>query len=473
MTTPSTGIVWFRRDLRLHDNPALTAAVEGCDAIVPLFVRPNAAAAWLPGDPQCWWLAETLGQLAERLGEEGHELTLRHGDPVDEIADVASRTGAETLFLNEHTFEPDPRSSVVDSLREHLDVRSFDGRILHDPEAVETTSGGPYHVFTPFWRRFRDIVEIPDLLDVPPLSGARPTEADLDSVPPAELFDAPANDSYSEYWQPGEESALQRLDSFVSSSLDQYPDRRDRPDLDGTSRLSPHLHFGEVSPRRVWHRVVEQSDGPKLSDAQEMFLRQLAWREFSFHLLYHYPETTADPLKQKFASFPWEDNAEFAERWKKGRTGYPIVDAGMRQLARTGWIHNRVRMIVASFLTKDLLVPWQTGARWFWEHLVDADLANNTMGWQWAAGCGADAQPFFRIFNPVSQSERHDPQGTYLRRYLPQLAQLPDSAIHAPWRADEKLLRDAGVELGEDYPQPIVDHAEARRIALDAWERIK
>jgi deoxyribodipyrimidine photo-lyase len=277
-------------------------------------------------------------------------------------------------------------------------------------------------------------------------------------------------------WKPGEEGASERLDSFIEEELYAYQEGRDRPDLEGTSRLSPHLHFGEVSPRQVWHAVQAASITAPMDGTiagSEGFLRQLYWREFAYHLLFHEPQTTDHPLREEFAAFPWSTDDVSLRAWQEGRTGFPYIDAGMRQLWGTGWMHNRVRMAVASFLVKDLLIPWQEGAKWFWDTLVDADLANNTMGWQWAAGCGADAAPYFRIFNPITQGERFDPKGVYVRRWVPELAGLPDKYVHRPWEAPGDVLAQAGVSLGQDYPRPIVDHAEARALALGAYETIR
>jgi deoxyribodipyrimidine photo-lyase len=261
-------------------------------------------------------------------------------------------------------------------------------------------------------------------------------------------------------WQPGESGARRRLAEFLDGGLFDYDAQRNRPEPDGTSRLSPHLHWGEISPREVWHAVIAAAAAAGREAAAEPFLRQLAWREFSYHLLYHWPGLPTEPWRQSFATFPWQDGDADFKLWRRGRTGFPIVDAGMRQLWQTGWMHNRVRMIVASFLVKDLLVPWQRGAEWFWDTLVDADLANNSASWQWVAGSGADAAPYFRIFNPVTQGEKFDPRGDYVRRWVPELMGLPDASIHRPWQAAAKL----------DYPAPMVDHAEARRRALAAYQ---
>jgi deoxyribodipyrimidine photo-lyase len=279
-----------------------------------------------------------------------------------------------------------------------------------------------------------------------------------------------------ETWPLERPNETNRVQAFVGRLLAEYPTARDRPDIDGTSRVSPYLHSGELSPHRLWHAVRAATHRAKTGPppkAAEAYLRELVWREFAYHLLFHFPKTVSKPLNASFANFAWRKDVRALTDWQKGRTGYPIVDAGMRQLWTTGWMHNRVRMIVGSFLVKDLLLPWQEGARWFWDTLVDADLANNTLGWQWVAGCGADAAPFFRIFNPVRQGEQFDPEGNYVRQWVPELSNLPASWIHKPWQAPESVLADAGVTLGRSYPQPIIDHDQARARALERFKEIR
>jgi deoxyribodipyrimidine photo-lyase len=471
-------LVWFRNDLRLDDHPALRDAVSVSDAVVPIFVwAPDEEEPWTPGRSARWWLRESLDSLADDLEREGLELICRRGGSEETLLEVADAVGARTVVWNErvapHLRERDER--VAEQLENHgLDVETFESRILHDPDSVETTSGGPYHVYTPFWKKFQKVVDVRAPVSRPDFGATTsPTDA-LDSLEPGELFDVDGGE-LSEHWTPGESAARERLQTFVDGILAGYETSREIPGEDGTSRLSPRLQHGELSPAQVWEAIEESAVARDETDPDsvETYLEEIVWREFSYHLLHHYPETTTEPLKEKFEAFEWRWNDAQLERWKRGETGYPIVDAGMRQLKETGWMHNRVRMIAGSFLTKDLLLPWQEGARWFWEHLVDADLASNTMGWQWAAGCGADAQPFFRMFNPVSQSERYDSSGAYIRRWVPELRALPDDAMHEPWEADRSTLAEADVVLGEDYPTPIVDHGEARERALEEWRRIK
>jgi deoxyribodipyrimidine photo-lyase len=473
-STPPT-VVWFESDLRTHDNPALTAAVERGGPVIPVYIQDeDIGDGWADGEGVRWWLRRSLAALDDQFGEVGLKLIRRRGQPGPVLADIADSTGADTVRWNGR-LRP-ARRERADSVAAYLNERGLDvGRhtpdLLHDPDVVETTSGGPYHVYTPFWNKFRDVVQVddplprPNLAEVPALS-EWPRSHGWDELGLSVTWNT---DDIEDVWTPGEPAALSRLKTFTDGYISAYDRARDRPDQDGTSRLSPRLRTGEVSPRQVWAAAAETMPG----DGSETYLQEIVWREFSYHLLHHYPETTREPLRDKFRDFDWRDAPDELNRWQRGQTGYPIVDAGMRQLAHIGWMHNRVRMIVASFLTKDLRIHWLHGAEWFWQKLVDADLANNTMGWQWAAGCGADAQPFFRIFNPVSQGERHDPNGDYVRRWVPELADLPNDVLHAPWRADSQVLDAAGVTLGDDYPPPIVDHSEARDRALDEYNRIK
>jgi len=478
----STTLVWLRHSLRLRDNPALVDAAER-GPVVPVFVwAPEEEGDWPPGGAAQWWLHHALHDLGERLRERGSQLILRSGPTVEALRTIATTVEADRVVWNRR-YEPNLKrrdAEVQAALAEQgLETQVFEGQILHDPDDVETTSGGPYHVFTPFWKKVRT----EHLLRTgPPLD--RPDLAAPDTWPASEPLNhlglLPAARGEPDWagglraaWTPTIDGAHDRLDYTLNHVLGEYGTARDRPDKDGTARLSPSLHHGQISPRQVWHTVAKWADDTGRPDAATPFLRQIVFREFAHHWLYHYPETPTETYREKFRDFPWRDDAEALTRWKRGQTGYPIVDAGMRQLYETGWMHNRVRMIVASFLTKDLMLHWRHGARWFWDTLVDADLAANTFNWQWTAGCGADAQPFFRIFNPISQSERHDPTGNYIRRHVPELSDLPDDALHAPWQESNARLSAFGVTLGETYPRPIVDHTEAREDALAAYQTVK
>ncbi len=467
----STALVWFRRDLRLTDNPALAHALAHAGTVIPVFVwSPDDEAPWQPGAASRWWLHRSLDDLGKRLEEKGSRLILREGPVEEAMAGLVEETGATLVCWNER-FEPAGRqvdNAVARRLRAAgAAVSVHAGVLLHDPDAIRTGKGDPYQVFTPFWKKLQTEMGVAAPLPEAPIAprhapDAWPASAGLDTfgLQPHYPWDA----GLQEAWSPGEHHAGERLARFLDDAIASYDTDRNRPDRPGTSRLSPYLCFGEIGPRQVWHAVASRMDDLRTPKAASIFLSEIAWREFSYHLLYHFPHTTDAPLKETFAAFPWNADAGALKRWQRGTTGYPIVDAGMRELWTTGWMHNRVRMIVASFLTKDLLIPWQEGARWFWDTLVDADLANNTMGWQWSAGCGADAQPFFRIFNPVSQGQRFDPDGAYVATWVPELAGLDASAIHTPWEAPL---------FGTDYPPPMVDHREARIRALAALERIK
>lgn len=471
MSAPS--LVWFRNDLRLADNPALTAAVERGGPIIPVYIwSPDDGQPWNVASASRWWLHHSLASLDRDLHQHKSRLIVRLGDPVSEIPKLLKESSASAVFWN-RVYEPAHIArdkEIKQSLQaDGIEVHSCNGSLLHEPWQVKTGSGTPYKVFTPFSRACLARGEPDEPLDAPPplhhpAKWPRSLElADLKLLPKI-----PWDAGFGNVWKPGERGAHQVLDQFLSEAVNSYSTERDRPDHPGTSRLSPVLHYGELSPRQVWHAVLEMFVRKANHAGGEPFLRQLLWREFAYHLIYHFPQTTDEPLRPEYSKFPWLKNARHLKAWQQGQTGYPYIDAGMRQLWTTGWMHNRVRMAVGSFLVKDLLLPWQQGAKWFWDTLVDADLANNTLGWQWVAGCGADAAPYFRIFNPVSQAKKFDPQGTYVREWVPELAELPDDWIHEPWSAPLDVLTKAGVSLGETYPNPIVDHAEARIAALQA-----
>ena len=477
-----TTILWFRRDLRLADNPALAHAIARGAPVAPVFILDEAEqGAWAPGGASRWWLhgsLEALDRDLRGLGAGG--LILRRGPAETVLADLVAETGADAVVWNRR-YEPwavarDQR--IKAGLRGRgIEARSFNATLLCEPTDFANQQGMPYRVFTPFWRALRASVPPPAPLPAPAKLAAAPTVAsdDLDSW---EL--RPAAPDWAaglrEAWTPGEAGAQVRLNAFVDEDLIAYRDRRNLPGRSGTSRLSPHLHFGEVGPWQVWRAATTAATaqtGDPFPAGAETFLSEVGWREFSAHLLFHFPTLPDAPLRPEYDSFPWRRDAKALKAWRQGQTGYPIVDAGMRELWTTGWMHNRVRMIVASFLVKDLLVDWRVGEAWFWDTLVDADLGSNAGNWQWVAGSGADAAPYFRVFNPVSQGEKFDPDGAYVRRWAPELARLPDDLIHAPWTAPDEALAAAGVRLGIDYPHPIVDHAMARIRALDALKQMK
>ena len=484
---------WFRLDLRLRDNSALSAAAQIAQDIngglVPLFVHcPEEEAPWTPGEASNWWLHQSLASLTQQLQEAGSNLVLRDArssSAVEQLLCVARETRARTITWQErhepHLKQLDERIKTTLEA-EGLEVLTFPGQLLFAPDEIRTGSNTPYRVFTPYWNRIAE-AQAPS----EPTGRVEPLKAPEtwpSSSPLGELDLEPTipwAGGLAKRHDPGELGALRTLERFLHSGLERYSSKRDFPALTlaepqtsgvaadcPVSGLSPHLHFGELSPRQVWHHV-----GASASREAEAFQRQLVWREFSFQILVHHPNTPSEPLRPEFSRFPWQDDDEALERWQKGETGFPMVDAGMRELWGTGVMHNRVRMVVASFLVKHLLIPWQRGARWFWDTLVDADLANNTMGWQWTAGCGADAAPYFRVFNPITQGKRFDPSGDYIRRYVPELAGLSTKHLHEPWAAPPLTLAEAGVTLGKDYPHPIVAHAEGRARALEAYEIFK
>lgn len=473
MTKPI--ILWLRRDLRLTDNPALAhAAATG--PVLPIFID-DTSEPWPPGCAQRWWLHHSLTDLARRLAVAGLPLTLRRGVPADVLDDLIAETGAATVVWNRcyepHAIQRDELIKTV--LRGRgLTVQPFNASLLHEPLNMRTASGTPFQVFTPFWRALRALGDPASAVPAPKLTPSPrpwPRSDELDEwrlLPRAADWSAGLRAT----WRPGEESALRRLGAWIGRTRRDYGHLRDRPDQDATSALSPHLHWGEISPRTVWH-AVRQAMAVTGDDDGWDFLRQLGWREFAAHLLFHRRDLPTRPFRPTFDRIDRVEDAATLQAWRQGRTGYPIVDAAMRQLWVTGWMHNRTRMIVASFLTKHLMQDWRAGAAWFWDTLVDADLANNVAGWQWVAGCGADAAPYFRIFNPVLQGEKFDPAGAYVRRFVPELSALPDRWIHRPWEAPADAVASSKVSLGENYPLPIVEHGWARARALTAFAAIK
>ena len=476
-----TTLVWLERDLRLRDNPALAAAAKR-GRVLPLFVlEPPDTTAWSAGAARRWWLHQSLAALQQDLAKLDCPLLLLQGTALEMLQAAVGASGADAVYWNRR-YEPalvQRDTAIKSALREQgLEARSFSSQLLFEPTQVATGSGGPYRVFTPFWKSIRDRVDDSLPLPAPRLRAAEmPSRNKLQARSLEELELLPHIDwagGMRDTWTPGEAGARKSLSTFARKSVASYDVQRDLPGITGTSRLSPHLHHGELSPRQVWSFLQQQVETGKHTEADiEPYLRQIGWREFAHHLLFHFPATPDAALLTQYERFPWRRAPKQLRTWQKGRTGYPIVDAGMRELWHTGWMHNRVRMIVASFLVKDLLLDWRHGARWFWDTLVDADLANNTLGWQWAAGCGADAAPYFRVFNPVLQGRKFDPEGTYVRRWVPELAAVPDRWLHAPWEAPPLELSAAGITLGRTYPHPMIDHKEARLRALDALATLK
>ncbi|MBS1200007.1 MAG: deoxyribodipyrimidine photolyase [Proteobacteria bacterium] len=473
----SVAIVWFRRDLRLTDNPALEEARASADVVVPVYLHaPEEDGRWSPGAASRWWLHRSLSSLAADLDQRGSRLVIRRGPSLEALLQLAKETGATSVHWN-RLYEPAAiaRDRAVKSalVARGLHAASQNGHLLFEPWTVQTRSGDPYRVFTPFWKTCMASVDG----IAPPRAAPRRIgggEHALASVPLEELDLAPRirwDAGLAEAWQPGEPGALKALDTFTRDALADYGRDRDRPDVAGTSRISPHLHFGELSPRQALAAARQAAPGG--GTGADAFVRELGWREFAHHLLYHYPHTVDTPLDGRFERLDWRRDTAQLAAWQRGLTGYPVVDAGMRELWHTGWMHNRVRMVVASLLTKNLFMHWLEGARWFWDTLVDADLANNTLGWQWTAGCGADAAPYYRVFNPVLQAEKFDPGRHYIRRWIPELAALPDRWVHCPWAAPADALAAAGVTPGVTYPEPIVDPRGSRDDALRRFEALK
>ena len=469
-------IVWFRQDLRLRDNPALTAAADSGHPVLPVYILDDANAGdWRMGAASRWWLHQSLTSLNASL--DGH-LRYFRGDGAKILTRLARDQGAAGVYWN-RCYEPwriDRDRRIKAELRKSgCAVESSNGSLLFEPQDVAKADGSPYKVFTPFYRKGclgnapspRYPIEASEItnFDASPL-GRKLDELEL--MPSIRWYDGIAD-----AWAPGETSALDRLERFLDNGIRNYKEGRNRPDLENVSRLSPYLHFGEISPHQVWYAANALKAVGGLENDIDHFLSELGWREFSNYLLYHWPTLPRKNLQEKFDRFPWRDDAAALGRWQRGQTGYPIVDAGMRELWQTGYMHNRIRMIVGSFLVKNLLLHWRHGEAWFRDTLVDADLANNAASWQWIAGCGADAAPYFRIFNPVTQGQKFDPYGNYVRRFIPEIAGLPDKFLHCPWQAPASVLTEAGIAFGLDYPNPMVDLKASRERALAAFQSIR
>jgi deoxyribodipyrimidine photo-lyase len=472
-------IVWFRDDLRLGDHPALAAAVASGRPVICLYLLDETSTGLRPlGGAARWWLAGSLRALADALRERGGDLVLRRGAAAEAIRSIAAETNASAVFMNHRA---DPAGAAIDrtvAVRladDGTEAKAFAANLLHDPGTLRTGSGRSFQVFTPFWRQLRGVGAPRAPIPAPSrIVGASAVAGDA-------LADWRLEPSRPDWaagmradWVRGEAGAQRDLEAFLAQGLKGYASQRDRPDLPHTSRLSPRLRFGELSPRQAWHAAIHATAAGRAADADvEKLLSELGWREFCYHLLHQQPALATINFNRRFDGFPWRADAAALAAWQQGRTGYPLVDAGMRQLWATGWMHNRVRMVAASFLIKHLLIDWRAGEQWFWDTLVDADVASNPANWQWVAGSGADAAPYFRIFNPVLQGEKFDPDGKYVRRYVPELSRLDAASIHAPDRAPPLALSTAGVVLGETYPEPIIAHEDGRRRALAALATVK
>ncbi|MEO1248011.1 MAG: deoxyribodipyrimidine photo-lyase [Pseudomonadota bacterium] len=468
----SSSIVWFRRNLRLTDNAALEAAIEDGHPLLMVYVLDELDA----GAASRWWLHGSLASLAAGIERLGGRLILRRGDPVDILDELADRHAAASIHCarryEAEAAEQERRLAARLGARAVLQLH--EDSLLRRPVDVTTQTGSNYKVFTPYYKASIAQGQPAEPGPAPEELPAMVPDAATELLQDWRLLPAKPDwaAGFREVWTPGERGAEERIGE-IADNIGAYGKGRDHPAEEATSRLSPHLHFGEISPRQVWHGVMSHAREHRREEAAEPFTRQLHWRDFSAYLLFHNPTLPEQPLRPEFRDFPWHDDAEALEAWQKGQTGYPIVDAGMRQLWHTGWMHNRVRMIVASLLVKHLLIPWQRGAEWFMDTLVDADAANNSAGWQWVAGCGSDAAPYFRIFNPITQGQKFDPQGEYVRQWVPELRELPARFVHEPWTADDFTLQTSAISLGETYPRPIIEHKAGREQALAAYRSMR
>lgn len=470
-----TILVWLRHDLRLTDNPALYFASQNSQNVIPLYIL-DESMPWSPGRASQWWLHNSLLDLRCRCKEQGVTLLLQRGHSATLIRAALKKYGAKAIYWN-HCFEPAllMRDKILkkELQAEGIEVKTYNASLLHSPHKLFNKQGSYYKVFSAFWRNCA--LQIPQRLIFPLAKLQQSSKVSSDHLESWNLL--PNHINWAQHFhkdkQVGEAAAMRTLEKFIENSLINYANERDYPEKMSTSGLSPHLHFGEISPLQIWMALENIPKlSPEYSSATLKFKSELGWREFSYYLLYHFSLLPEKNFNSKFDHFKWSKNHNFLRAWQQGNTGYPIVDAGMRQLWQSGIMHNRVRMIVASFLTKDLLIHWRAGAAWFWDTLLDADLANNAMGWQWVAGCGVDAAPYFRIFNPTTQGEKWDPDGNYIKQWIPALAQLPIRYIHKPWLASAATLAAAGVKLGHNYPLPIVDHVEAYQKALLAYRQL-
>lgn len=469
-------IVWLRQDLRLADNPALHAAHQSKRQLVLLYVLDDETPGhWRLGGASRWWLHKSLEALGADISKRGGALVLRKGTAEAVLPKLIKELGADAVYWN-RCYEPYAIKRDT-ALKEKLtsagvEVHSFNGALLFEPWTVKTKTGEAYKVFTPFWRACLQAGVGRALLPAPKkINGGG--EVKSDGLAKWGLLPSKPNwaTGFEPEWTPGEAGARAALKTLIEDRLQEYPEARDQLGVAGTSRLSPHLHFGEISPAQIAAAIESAADeNTALRRGADKFMTEIGWREFSTHLLFHWPTLPEQNWRDQLDTFQWRDDNEALEAWRRGRTGYPVVDAAMRELWVTGYMHNRARMIAASFLIKHLLIDWRRGEDWFWDTLLDADLANNAASWQWVAGSGADASPYFRIFNPVTQGERYDTDGAYVRRWVPEVAKLPDDVLHKPWEADTVTLRAAGVELGRTYPAPIVDHAAARARALETYK---
>jgi deoxyribodipyrimidine photo-lyase len=459
-------LVWFRTDLRLRDNPALRAALETDGPVRAVFVHERDEGIRAVTGAARWWLHHSLNALAQDLARLDIRLEVVEGKSAELIPALAERHAVAAVFWNRRYApgERDVDAGIKSALKDRVRVESFAAHLLAEPWEIETGQGKPFSVYTPFWRALRQR----DIAQPAPMPRARKPDAKARRVDTAYREPHWAK-KLAPYWSIGEAGALAALDNFLDGDVVGYPEGRDRPALAATSRLSPHLRFGEIGPRQVWHAAkAHAARVGRHEGAIDKFLSELGWREFNYHQLYHRPDIAKIAMQPRYDGMNWRRAGAELTRWQRGETGFPIVDAGLRELWETGYMHNRVRMLVGSLLAKNLLIDWREGERWFWDCLCDADVANNPGNWQWVAGSGLDASPYFRVFNPVVQGERFDAAGDYVRRWVPELEKLPDAFVHKPFAAPDDVLKAAGVVLGQNYPEPVCDLKATRARALEA-----
>ena len=468
-------IFWFRQDLRLADNPGLSEAISK-GIVLPIYIYDDINSnEYEMGSASKWWLHNSLEKLNDSLN---NKLSVYKGDALKILESLTKSYDVESISWN-RCYEPwrikRDKNIKSEIEKKGIEVNTFNGSLLWEPFNILKTDGTPYRVFSPYYRKGclnaappRIPLKSPEISSLFKDEYNKLTIEDLSLIPKVHWFD-----EMEKLWKPGEVGAQEKLYDFLDDGLVGYKEGRNFPSQKNVSQLSPHIHLGEISPNQVWYAAKQKEDETGIEKDLAHFLSELGWREFSYNLLYHFPTLPRENLQKKFDNFPWQENTDFSDKWKKGHTGYPIVDAGMRELWQTGYMHNRVRMIVGSFLVKNLLLHWHEGEKWFWDCLIDADLASNSASWQWVAGSGADAAPYFRIFNPISQGIKFDPEGEYTKKFLPELRDLPIKYLYSPWEAPADVLEQANIKLGENYPKPIVDLKESREKALDAFDKIR
>lgn len=466
----TTAIAWLRSDLRIADNPALSAAASHGDKVVALYIHEEDPGVRPPGSAGQWWLHQSLVSLAADLASIGIVLEVRRGLAGAVIDAIVEQRKADAVFWNRR-YAPGERTvdeAVKDQLKSRgVKAESFAANVLHEPWTIQTGQGKPYSVYSPFWKTLRGMsIEAP-------LRRPAAREAIEPPVVDADYRQPRWADKLGQHWSIGEAAAHKSLSDFLDDKVADYPAGRDVPAQNATSRMSPHLRHGEISPRQIWHAAMSASHAHHGRAAMiDKYLSELGWRDFNYHQLYHREDIATKPMQPKYAGMQWRDAPDDLAAWEAGQTGIPMVDAGMRELWETGYMENRVRMLTASLLTKNMLIDWRDGEAWFWDCLVDGDMANNPGNWQWVAGSGLDAAPYFRIFNPVTQGEKFDSSGLYVRQWMPELAQLPDKYVHRPSEAPAEVLQAAGVSIGGNYPAPIVDLKATRTRALEAADRL-